>query len=85
VSTYVRSPFSPLAAEADCLGHSSDSELNCEGRLVVTDHGAFVLFNVYVPNAGDHPQRPRLGFKMSFLEALRDKMQQYMGQGRQVG
>lgn len=28
-------------------------ELDKEGRCVVTDHGDFVLFNVYFPNAGD--------------------------------
>ncbi len=34
--------------------------LSTEGRLVVTDHGEFLLFNVYVPNSG----------KVMFLSSL---------------
>jgi hypothetical protein len=42
--------------------------------LVVTEHALgggvrLVIFNTYVPNAGG-PGRPRLGFKLLFLEAL---------------
>jgi hypothetical protein len=49
VTTYARSPdFSPLQAEADCLGGAAGSDLDEEGRVVVTDHGAFVLLNVWV-------------------------------------
>lgn len=29
------------------------TELDSEGRCVITDHGAFVLLNVYFPTAGD--------------------------------
>ncbi len=52
----------------------------------MTDHGAFVLLNAYVPNAGDHPVRPRLPYKLAFLRALRAKMDELVqGQGRQAG
>ena len=72
--TYVKEEFSPLDAKADCLGEdtsSSTEDLCKEGRLIFTDHGSFVLLNVYVPNAGDHDEgRPRLDFKMRYLEAL---------------
>jgi exonuclease III len=50
----------------------------------VTDHGAFVLFNVYVPNAGDRPERARLAAKLSFLTALRERVEDLLGAGRQV-
>ena len=36
-----------------------------------TDHGAFVLFNVYVPNAGGAREgRPRAEFKLRFLQVI---------------
>lgn len=53
-------------------------------RAIVTDHGAFVLFNVYVPNAGDRPERARLAAKLSFLTALRERVEELLGAGRQV-
>ena len=39
------------------------------GRTVETDHGAFVLLNCYVPNAGGAREgRPRAHFKLRFLQ-----------------
>ena len=54
-------------------------------RAVVTDHGSFVLFNIYVPNAGDRPERARLPAKLSFLSALKQQVDELLGAGRQVG
>jgi exonuclease III len=51
----------------------------------VTDHGTFVLFNLYVPNAGDRPARARLPAKLSFLAALKERVDDLLGAGRQVG
>ena len=45
-------------------------ELDDQGRCVMTDHGNFVLFNVYVPAGGGNP----LSFKMKFLRKLREAM-----------
>lgn len=77
VVTYVREELSPLNAKANWLGDFDDPLLEdfCnEGRLVETDHGSFILINVYAPNAGELEQgRPRLGFKLSFLNALKRK------------
>lgn len=53
-------------------------------RVVETDHGAFVLLNVYVPNAGDRPPRPRLEAKLAFLVALQGRVRQLLDAGRQV-
>lgn len=50
----------------------------------MTDHGSFVLFNVYVPNAGDRPERARLPAKLSFLSALKERVDELRGAGRQV-
>lgn len=51
----------------------ADDALNDEGRVVVTHHSAFVLVNVYVPNAR---RGVRSEFKSRFLSALRDVMNQ---------
>lgn len=45
-------------------------ELDDQGRCVMTDHGKFVIFNVYVPAGGANP----LSYKMKFLDELRDAM-----------
>ena len=53
-------------------------------RVVLTDHGSFVLINVYVPNAGPSPERPRAAYKYKFLEALKTKAVSLQDAGRQV-
>ena len=57
-----------VAADPAPLG---SPELDAQGRCVMTDHGTFCLFNVYVPASGGQP----LAFKMKFLNALRRAMQ----------
>ncbi|GAQ78726.1 putative endonuclease/exonuclease/phosphatase family protein [Klebsormidium nitens] len=87
VVTYVKEGFSPLDAAADCLpggGGGGEDDITQEGRVMMTDHGAFVLFNIYVPNAGEKPLRPRLDFKMKFLNALRAKCDELVASGRHV-
>ncbi len=58
------------------------SEPDC--RVVLTDHGSFVLINVYVPNAGPSPERPRAAYKYKFLDALQRKALSLQDAGRQV-
>lgn len=55
-------------------------------RCVVTDLGAFVLINVYVPNAGDRKagDGERVAFKVRFLEALKQKADVLRDGGREV-
>ncbi|KAG2496320.1 hypothetical protein HYH03_005552 [Edaphochlamys debaryana] len=86
VTTWCRTATcAPLGAAADCLGEDEQPELNREGRLVQTDHGAFVLLNAYVPNAGARETgRERLPFKLAFLRALRRRMDELAAEGRQV-
>ena len=49
-----------------------------------TDHGAFVVINVYVPNAGPAPDRPRLHTKLAFLRALKRRADAFVSAGREV-
>lgn len=53
-----------------------------EGRIIVTDHGAFVLLNIYFPNGGSGPER--LQYKMEFYEAFRAYVDQLRAEGREV-
>lgn len=53
-----------------------------EGRIVVTDHGAFVLLNIYFPNAGRGPERLR--YKMEFYAAFRAYVDHLVAEGRDV-
>lgn len=65
-----------MEAAADCLpggGGGGEDDITQEGRVMLTDHGSFVLLNIYAPNAGEKPLKPRLEFKMRFLNALRSK------------
>lgn len=58
----------------------------------MTEHGGeFILINVYVPNAptancvgGVGKERPRLAYKLRFLNALLEKMDQLVASGKQV-
>ncbi|GIL67000.1 hypothetical protein Vafri_20376 [Volvox africanus] len=85
VTTWCRTATTaPRDAAPDGLGGDEQPELDLEGRLVVTDHGAFVLLNVYAPNAGDRPERARLPYKLAFLRALRAKMDELTALGRKV-
>ncbi|KAG7672891.1 hypothetical protein Ndes2526B_g08581 [Nannochloris sp. 'desiccata'] len=65
---------------------TSSSPFAGEGRIVETDFGprAFVLINVYIPNAGERPDRPRLATKLKFLKSLKAHCETLAAQGRRV-
>ncbi len=65
VATFVRRG---LCLSADSCPFGED-DLDREGRALVTDHGSFLLVNVYVPN--DSCGSTRLPYKMRFLTKLR--------------
>ncbi|KAL7446789.1 hypothetical protein ACHAXM_011249 [Skeletonema potamos] len=65
-----------IVQSADCAP-LQDPELDSQGRCIMTDHGYFVLFNVYVPN-GIHPN------KMKFLHALQNSMRAQRESGKHV-
>jgi exonuclease III len=47
-------------------------DLDGQGHRVMTDHGTFVLFDVYVPASS----RQLISYKMKFLQAFQRAMQQ---------
>ena len=90
VVTYASAAWSPVDAFTCAQLLKDDPEVTkedagCsvwrEGRMVATDHGRFVLVNVYVPNAGD---RMRLPVKIRFLKAVRRLLDRLVAAGRHV-
>eukprot|EP00741_Cyanophora_paradoxa_P021775 tig00000241_g21018.t1 len=55
--------------------------LDCEGRVVVTDHGAFVLLNCYFPNAHGGE---RQAFKLRFQTVVQLRVKALLDSGRHV-
>ena len=53
-----------------------------EGRFIITDHGDFVLFNIYFPN-GSQTERRHL-FKQEFLQILSSHLKRLIQQKRQI-
>lgn len=51
-----------------------------EGRCVITDHGLFILVNVYFPNEATE----RLEYKMQFHNALKLRIEGWIAAGRDV-
>jgi exonuclease III len=99
VTTYCSTTWAPVSCQLDALKGieeenedeeketpSSSSPFAGEGRIVETDFGpqAFILINVYVPNAGERPDRPRLATKLSFLKSLKAHCEALAAEGRRV-
>lgn len=53
-----------------------------EGRIVITDHGPFDLYNIYFPNGGAGEERHN--FKQQFLKDLNIHLKEKLNSGRQV-
>lgn len=53
-----------------------------EGRVVVTDHDEFLLYNIYFPNGqrDDERQKYKMQFNLALLEQLKEKIKK----GRQI-
>jgi len=75
VATYVRKGLTVNAIED--LG---DPHLDGEGRIVQTDHGKFILLNVYYPNGGSGAERQT--YKMQFYTAFERHVRRLLAAGR---
>ncbi|KZV30815.1 DNA-(apurinic or apyrimidinic site) lyase 2 [Dorcoceras hygrometricum] len=58
-------------------------KIDGEGRCIITDHGHFVLFNVYGPRAGCDGTE-RIQFKLNFFNILQRRLDSLSRQGRRV-
>ena len=79
VGTYSRKGFT-LGATSTIF---ANKKLDSEGRCLVTDHGHFVLFNVYCPNSGNGSEIRRQ-LKLEFHQKLTEAMRAIRLQGRPV-
>ena len=78
VVTYHRESAAPVVAKA---GFGS-KVYGSEGRVMRTDHGDFLLYNVYFPNGKASPER--LAYKMGFYKAFRTHVNKQVAAGRRV-
>ncbi|KAG0626414.1 hypothetical protein M758_2G123800 [Ceratodon purpureus] len=58
-------------------------QLDREGRCLITDHGSFVLFNIYGPSVGCDNEE-RYDFKLRFYRALQNRWEGLLKVGRRV-
>ncbi|KAM7250608.1 hypothetical protein ACFE04_022491 [Oxalis oulophora] len=58
-------------------------KVDSEGRCVITDHGHFVLFNLYGPRA-DPDDKDRVLFKRRFYKILEKRWESLLKEGRRV-
>lgn len=57
-------------------------EYDSEGRIVLTDHGEFELYNIYFPNGGSG--EPRHNFKQKFLRDLNEHLSEKIKKGKKI-
>ena len=76
VATFVNQE--PLSIAHGIGVHEYDSE----GRIVVTDHGTFDLYNIYFPNGGSGDERHN--FKQRFLKDLNIHLSEKLKTGREI-
>jgi len=58
-----------------------------EGRVIVTEHGGFTLYNVYFPNGrqrDDGPDPERIAFKLEFYDLLLEQVEEERAEGKHL-
>lgn len=59
-----------------------NEKLDSEGRVIASDYGDFMLFNVYFPNG--KASKERLDFKMEFYDTFLDQLDALKSQGKKL-
>ncbi|XP_034684007.1 DNA-(apurinic or apyrimidinic site) lyase 2 isoform X1 [Vitis riparia] len=75
-----------IPVKAEGLEEFAKDELlkvDSEGRCIITDHGHFVLFNIYGPRA-DSEDTERIQFKHTFFQILQKRWETLQQQGRRI-
>lgn len=57
-------------------------EYDSEGRIILSDHGDFLLYNIYFPNGGSGDVRHN--FKQQFLKDLNVHLKEQLKKGREI-
>ncbi|HXC50245.1 MAG TPA: exodeoxyribonuclease III [Candidatus Limnocylindrales bacterium] len=58
-----------------------------EGRILVSEHGDFTLYNIYFPNGRQTPSGPdpeRLAFKLAFYESVLEVLEEERAEGKHL-
>ncbi|KAI4325427.1 hypothetical protein MLD38_030830 [Melastoma candidum] len=74
------------ACEAEGLEEFAREDLvwvDNEGRCIITDHGHFVLFNIYGPRAGSDDME-RIEFKHKFYDILKKRWEHILMRGKRI-
>lgn len=58
------------------------ADYDTEGRIVVTEHSGFMLYNIYFPNGGSGPERH--DFKQRFLRELNQHLAPMVRRGQPI-
>ncbi|KAF5454565.1 hypothetical protein F2P56_024220 [Juglans regia] len=58
-------------------------KVDSEGRCIITDHGHFVLFNLYGPRAECNDEE-RIQFKLTFFKILQKRWESLLRRGRRI-
>lgn len=75
-------PENPAAKPLSVKHGIGIEEFDSEGRFVISDHGDFVLYNVYFPNGGSGEIRHN--FKQKFLKVFTGHLIEVMRSGREI-
>ncbi len=59
-----------------------DSRFDNEGRVILSDHGDFLLYNIYFPNGGMNDER--LQYKLMFYDAILIHFNNLKSQGKKI-
>jgi exodeoxyribonuclease-3 len=74
--------YSRQVPTATFRGFAADPAYDSEGRIMGTDHGDFVLLNIYFPNGKQNDER--LAYKMGFYEATLRFCEKLRAEGRSL-
>ncbi|VAI35159.1 unnamed protein product [Triticum turgidum subsp. durum] len=75
-----------MPMDEEDLGEITREELlrvDNEGRCIITDHGHFVLFNIYGPSIGEDDEE-RVRFKLLFYKILQKRWEFLLALGKRV-
>ncbi|KAG8050425.1 hypothetical protein GUJ93_ZPchr0009g1040 [Zizania palustris] len=75
-----------MPMEEEGLGEITREELfkvDNEGRSIITDHGHFVLFNIYGP-AVEEDNKERVRFKLLFYKILQKRWEHLLALGKRI-
>jgi exodeoxyribonuclease-3 len=73
--------FTKIQPERSTCGFGIE-QFDQEGRVVQSDFGEFILFNIYFPNGAQSDDRDR--FKMSFYDTLGEHLRSLKNSGRKI-